>query len=478
MTKAQLASAERRPPAWLVAVKSQLRLLNWFHRLWLLMPLVIWFSYWPRLSWGANATMNFRLTIPMVYVVVLALAGLPVIWRLRRNLARDRLVWLASALVIWSILTVAWSSNLLRGLLTAGFMGLLWLVFLASYASRTQMQWLMLTLAKLLVGTAVTMGLLALGQMAAGTYIESRQSLGLCAGCVAGQFGFVRPNLFAIEPQFLGSLLLAPTLFMSYHLLKYRNRWYHWLITGLLVTVLYLTMSRGAIYALGLGIVLLWVVVHCNWRRRLSLLSLVALSGVVCLIIQGGLAAANPHIAESFGGAITKSLNHVSLGMIDWRNRDSEAAPSSPSTATPPSTVQPNDNKDNKTRPVYDGYVAESTNVRVNLSKVALTAWSKQSWWRRLLGTGMGSAGQVMAQQTGSSYQKEIVQNEYVEVLLERGLIGLVLLLITIVTVFYRLRYFRWSWAIIVAYLAQYCFFSGLPSALHVFLVTTILLTL
>ena len=115
--------------------------------------------------------------------------------------------------------------------------------------------------------------------------------------------------------------------------------------------------------------------------------------------------------------------------------------------------------------------------MRLGLTKTALTAWRSNRLGQQLFGTGLGSAGIVLARQTGSQYQKEIVQNEFVEVLLERGLVGLALLG-GLVVLYGRLCFQRRDYlalAILVAYLTQWCFFSGLPNALHIYLVLALL---
>ena len=45
----------------------------------------------------------------------------------------------------------------------------------------------------------------------------------LCDGCVYKMFGFPHPNGFSIEPQFMGNLLLAPILVITWMLLTNNN---------------------------------------------------------------------------------------------------------------------------------------------------------------------------------------------------------------------------------------------------------------
>ena len=64
-----------------------------------------------------------------------------------------------------------------------------------------------------------------------------------------------------------------------------------------------------------------------------------------------------------------------------------------------------------------------------------------------------------------------MVQNEYLEKLLETGLIGLVLFVLIIGLLFQKTKHKKYLWAIFVAFLVQWWFFSGYPNALHIFLV-------
>ena len=442
------------------------RRLSLLERLWLMAPIMIWFSYLPRISLAEDGTMNYELSLTLIYVVILAIVGLPRVWHHRSELRQSRPIWLASAFVGWSGLCVIWSDNHTRGLLTFAVYVVLYLVFLVLVAERRLLRQLLPKLVKVAIWATISACLLAIAQMVLGTFvITNRHSLGLCAGCVAGQFGFIRPNLLAIEPQFLGSLLLAPLLYITYLTLRGKHDYTKQsLLLVLMLTTLWLTLSRGAIYAYLASLVVMILLVR-KWRRQLVVVGLIALSLVVCLVCQGALASANPRIDSSFTQAISTSLNHLSMGIVRLPYQRQ-------STTTLPSISQDHDKQ-----PAYHGYVAESTNVRLSLTRTALAAWRSNQLGQQLFGTGLGSAGIVLARQTGSRYQKEIVQNEFVEVLLERGLIGLALLG-GLVVLYGRLCSQRRDYlalVILVAYLAQWCFFSGLPNALHIYLVLALL---
>ena len=442
------------------------RRLSLLERLWLMAPIMIWFSYLPQISLAEDGTMNYELSLTLIYVVILAIVGLPRIWYHRSELRQSRPVWLASAFVGWSGLCVIWSDNRTRGLLTFAVYAVLYLVFLALVAERRLLCQLLPKLVRVAIRATASACLLAIIQVILGTFVVTdRHTFGLCAGCVAGQFGFIRPNLLAIEPQFLGSLLLAPLLYITYLTLRGKHDYAKQpLLLVLMLTTLWLTLSRGAIYAYLASLVVMILLVR-KWRRMLAVVGSVALSLVICLICQGALASANPRIDSSFTQAVSTSLNHLSMGIIrlPYQRKSPTSLPSIP--------------REHDKQPAYHGYVAESTNVRLGLTKTALAAWRSNRLGQPLFGTGLGSAGIVLARQTGSQYQKEIVQNEFVEVLLERGLVGLALLG-GLVVLYGRLCFQRrdhLTLTILVAYLTQWCFFSGLPNALHIYLVLALL---
>ena len=451
-----------------VEVKS----LRIFERVLLLAPILLWLAYWPVIRIGSNATMNFELSLALIYCVVLALTGLPLIWRSRDMLVKSPAVLLSGAFILWSAATIIWSDNPLRGVLSVGIAGVLWLVLLAVLADRKRVQKLAPALTKLLLLATMIICAFELVQFVGGIWLSRREPLLLCLGCSAVQFGFVRPNVFAIEPQFLGNMLLLPTLILTRRLIIKRWSRQNVLMFMVALSGLFLTMSRGAIYAFVIGAIVLAVVYYKQWRRLLSGIGLTAAVFVIALVMQGFAAALNPHLTESFGGAIAKVVSQLSLGVI---NLDKPSKPNVNNDADVPE--QATAKASNEAKPRYDGYVAESTDVRTSFSKVALSVWSSNPR-NMLIGVGVGGAGVAMARYEHSDWSKEIVQNEFVEVLMERGVIGLGLLLLLIGVIAYVLwrSHNVWAWAILIAYLVQYCFFSGLPNALHVYVAVVVLL--
>lgn len=63
-----------------------------------------------------------------------------------------------------------------------------------------------------------------------------------------------------------------------------------------------------------------------------------------------------------------------------------------------------------------------------------------------------------------------MVQNNYLELLLELGVIGIILFIVVLVAWFRTTKQNVAAWAIMAAFVVQWWFFSGYPNALHIFL--------
>jgi hypothetical protein len=477
----------RKVKSWLGEQKSAWKNLTWSDYLWLGLIPALWFSYQPLISFGDFANMHLELSIPLIYLVILAATQLPSIWRARAKLMKNRAVWLVASLVVWQSLSVIWSDNAARGILTAGIVWLLFATFLAALA-KTNWRELMPRIFQVVMVSAVVMSLFALYQFIAGLWLAREVTL-LCAGCVAGQFGFVRVTGFAIEPQFFGSLLILPLLWLAARGLKLdkteSNSRANWILYGFLLFILVLTLSRGAIYAVVIGLIVLLIISFIQkkvWRGQLLLVGVGLISLILAIAAQGVAAVANPATNDTFRASVARSVSQLSLGIINLAppaettdNRNSseltedatksvELTDSASAQNISEPVVEPNPDQ-----PRFDGYVEVSTDTRTNLAKLGLQTWA-QNLRVMVAGVGLGGSGVAMRDYTHKIDAMEITQNEFVERLLEGGVVGLVLFAAVIVGWFYLTRRAKWLWAVGAAFLIQWNFFSGLPNALHVYL--------
>ena len=282
----------------------------------------------------------------------------------------------------------------------------------------------------------------------------------MCAGCTYQMFGFPHPNGFAIEPQFMGNLLLAPTLISGWLML--RNKKYLF-VFFVLATTLFLTFSRGAIYALlvAVFVMVVWQVIETKKWKALSIWLAIVVSFLFTLNVQGMMAQMSKTDDTYFTG-ISKVINHLSLGIIDFGINGGG-----------------NVGAIDGTKAAFDGYVAESTDTRLRLSGAAFEVWSGDLK-TVMFGVGLGGAGQALYVNGLSPAPKEIVQNQYASLLLETGVVGVALFVLTLVLAVQTIWRSPWRVMLIsllVAYGITLLFFSGLPNALQIYLLPVFLWT-
>ena len=182
------------------------------------------------------------------------------------------------------------------------------------------------------------------------------------------------------------------------------------------------------------------------------------------LNLQGVMAEVGP-TSDNYLTGVTKVLNQLSLGVIDIKVEK-------PVAESPASDVIFVNNE-----PMFDGYVEQSTNIRMSLTGSALKVW-KKDFSTILFGVGVGGAGEALyaAGETGSP--KEIVQNEYASLLLEIGVVGVLLtimLVLSILKLVVKLDNSVTILSLMVAFMVTLFFFSGLPNALHIYLMPVML---
>lgn len=478
--------------------KKNLKIFNlegWFRFLLVILPMVLFFSYYPVISFGKDEAMNFELSLPLIWLVLFDILVLTMMVR-EKTLFKDwKKKWVWVFFPAWLTVSVFWSQNCIRGFLTVG---ILWLIYLAVDG--------MWSFRKVLDGefrakwwkwffgfTLVICGWCLLQCILDLVGINREYTL-MCEGCTYRVFGFPHPNGFAIEPQFMGNLLLAPVL-VAMWLLFFKKRDLKkkssaGMMIGLfaMLTTLFLTFSRGAIYALVLALIVMSVLVvvrgkkeRRNLVRQVGVAWVMAVFAFVVALNCQGLMAAVSSTNDTYGTGVAKVLNHLSLGVIDIDGKKDDDW----SGKTQASELQENrgesvekpveNYKDNEA--IFDGYAEESTNVRLMISSAGLETW-RQELKTVLFGVGLGGAGQALYQNGLTSTPKEIVQNQFVSLLLETGLVGILLLILTIYLILklvVRSNYLVLMMSLILAYSVTLCFFAGLANALHIYLLPVII---
>ena len=459
--------------SWYKHVRQQK--FNQLEKVVLIAPIAIWFSYIPTVHFTENSGANIEISASVAYIIIVALVGLPLVLKNRYTLYNSKLVWLAGLFVSWNVLSVLWSENLVRTILTAGMWLVLYIDFLTIMSLR-RLKELVPLMQTIFLVTATIMSGIAIIQVIYGTWFD----WGLCRGCVAHGFGFVRPSVFTIEPQFFGNLLLAPIIMIMQ---RYINRTARhsdgWMMITMLVA-LYLTLSRGAIFALLIGGVALMFINIKRLHRDVIILPLMVGVGFISgALLHAVCTQFNPRVADGFYDSITKSVNQLTLGVITIssteRHSTSEMIKSAPDPKTSGRGEVPEALTVQPPKAQITGYVEESTNERTKLVRLAKETWQRDGM-TMLFGVGSGAAGRALftqTQQTGG--EAEIIQNQYMELLLENGIIGCLFAAAAGVAFMIQTNRHRWVWAIMTAYAVQWLFFSGLPNALHLYLILAVI---
>lgn len=429
--------------------------------------------------------MNFELSLPLIWLVIFDVIGAVslVVFKKLRSLARKWYFWLFP---FFAFISCLWSPNPLRGLLTAGILILIWLAGSIMVTLKDEIldadfrkSWL-----KVFLVSSVLICAWCIAQCILDLAGVSRENTLLCLGCTYRSFGFPHPNGFAIEPQFMGSLLLAPIFTALYLILKSQKLSEGRAVTKIVLYfiftfTLFLIFSRGAIYGFIVGLVFFLayaLVAKKAWKKALAVIGVTALAFFASLGVQGWMADASP-TDDTFLAGVAKSLNHLSLGIIDFRENVVKNTETGAENSTREGTEVVKNTKTEAEKSSFDGYVAESTEVRKELNKNAITIWAENP--RTILtGVGLGGAGEKMHEKGLTGSPKEIIQNEYLTILAETGLIGAGILIFTIIITARELVKSKilnkLSKGLLLSLAAAFAvtlgFFSGLPNALHIYL--------
>lgn len=466
----------------------------------ILFPPIFFFSYYPIISFAETSSMNYELSLPEIWLVLFFLLSLPQLKSIYKFYGVKKLI-VAAILPIYFSLTILWSANRSRAILTTG---LFWLLVFAGlnliyHLKNDKTKKLRSSLIKSLLISATVISAFCWIQCILDVAGVPRDATLLCQGCVATTFGFPHPSGFAIEPQFMGNLLIAPVLLCFYLLSKsYKTRQQNirlGLSTLFLTTTLFLTLSRGAIYAFLVGLAVMLVLIRKK-PMVIKALGYTVLSLVLSLVAFGAFSAVGP-TSDTFLSGTTKAIHQLTLGKIDLRpteakietrvetkteSAENETTAEFITEANTESAINPSAEISVQT-PLetgstahFSGYVAESTNTRLNLNSLAIKTWSSSPQYI-IIGAGLGSAGTTMHEAFPEELgPKEIVQNEYVSLLLETGTLGIIAVLFVVIftTVYLAkqklLRHNPLFISTVFAFALTLLFFSGLPNALHLYL--------
>ena len=464
------------------------------------LPLALCFSYHPVISFGSSGTMNFEFSIAEIYLVIFALISIFDFENLRMLcFYYGKRLFLFALLPLYAALSAIWSPDHLRAIFTAGLLAILIFDALQANLIIHNTPFLEVSFKRHLLKSAIFISIICWLQCFLDVLGVSRNFTGLCEGCTYQAFGFPHPSGFAIEPQFMGNLLIVPALLAIFNLVYdpknplFLRKSTQIIVAVFLTSTLFLTLSRGAIYAFLIGLAIIFLMgfpsikykikksklnitgFGINWAT-FAVIPIVLGSFLLSLAAEGVFAQISP-TNDTFWTGVTKSVHQLSLGKIDLR----------PEELKNQSEEKPEETKPDAQSSTFTGYVEQSTSFRTRLANDALDVWN-DSPTNLIFGTGVGSAGTKMLEKDPElGIEKEIVQNQYAEVLLELGLVGVVLIVLMFVKTLYLGRAVDpisgpmdfimnpLLLASVVAFLVSIIFFSGLPNALHIYLLPLLL---
>lgn len=426
----------------------------------------IFFSYAPTISFGSSMGTNFEISITQITIVLFIISSIALLFKQRSVVIKNRTVQLLIAYSLIATISLIWTANLTRGIL---FVGLSWVItalWCSVVARKQTVKTHSTKLATLVLCTTLAVCGVAWFQVFGDAIGLPTTITLLPLPYVSDVFGFARPTAFALEPQFLGSLLLAPILYAVHKEVDTTATMLTRIVLFVAFATLIATISRGAFVAFIIGLALLSVsiVVTKNYKSILKIAGITGLSMVVSIMSLALATSLNTRNDITGAQAVAKAVNHVSLGVITINADPSSPVPAKTGIeAATPATNDP--------QPT-EGYVAESTNSRLLMSQEAIKMWTS-SPFRLLFGVGVGGFGATLHAQNPVYAPSSIVNNQYLEVLAENGMIGLlafVAIFASILVVFWQRK--KWLYiSLLAAYLAQWLFFSGNVNVLHIWVV-------
>ena len=281
---------------------------------------------------------------------------------------------------------------------------LLWTVVLTGYfmvsryvrASKEQAM-----ASRILITVGLVTATFGLLQFILNTYFNvPGQDVGLTPNYVKAVFGFARIQSVGIEPLYYAAFLHMPVFLAMVTVLfnRAKRQLVSILTLAFLILVEVLTLSRGAYLGIIGGSIV--VVLALIWLRQLPWKSLgvVAVAAVLAIACAEGFIALSGLVGTSANGAasVTTFSEHAIGG-----------------TATRGTSVDP------RIAAMKDAYAMAKKHL--------------------VVGVGPGNYGVVTTLQKTAQNQKPIVNNFFLEVLAEQGVIGLILCLAFFATIFIRL---------------------------------------
>lgn len=434
-------------------------------RYWLLISLIFTapMSFTPSIALPVFDFPSFRIGLYQVLAVLFVLSCAPLFAKGLKRLSKSRL-FVAGAVLFALVFSIglATTSTFPRTVLySASLVSLLLLGISGYFAWRELTKHQRETAFTSLLWSGVVFGSLAIIQLVVASF--DKTALGtLCTGCSGAVFGFPRINLFAAEPQFFANSLL-PALFASFFF-RSNKRLANWALV-LTSVAIGLTFSRGAFLAIAVSVVVYIIIQLIRKDSIKSFLQhcciMVASILVAFALLIGSAAIRYRETPYIVFNTTVSMLDHISMGTINISQKTS---------------VQAMANNNPSDDFIPEGYVAASSNDRLDAASLALNAWNDSSK-NILFGVGMGNLGAYVNEYVSGAPSNLTVYIWYILVLAELGIVGLTGLLLAPAYLLWKLVHsnlsappFALAFTVTVAFLIQLFSFGSYINSMYQYL--------
>lgn len=384
--------------------------------------------------------------------------------------------------IFWTLVLLGWlSASFLWGGHTSHelyYISLVLVAFLFAIgiyglfrASKIQINYL----TKVILVVGVVLSIWAVWQFIGESIGIDRAYTNICKTCLQHDIGFARASGFSQEPEHFSTVLLGPLVLMLVLLMQNRQRKAQsllWVGAISIVAALLLASSRSGLLALSFILVSFGVFATLQHKGRFAVKLCGAFAGAI--IVTLALIGWSGTVGDSSGSKYTleRYVAHVSGGLVvfgDEQKRlsevessieqkvESKAGPSQFNYVTDATDYGPS------------GAIVYSTESRLETYKAALSLWT-QNGKNFLIGVGWGNFGTAAHMRNPVVFNQDtIVNNQYLQIAVELGLVGVGLFVLSVVYVG-RFIYVsaldgRLKFAIAVLFIGygiQLMFYSGL----------------
>ena len=456
-----------------------------------LVIILIPFSYQPRIYLDSLQGLSMEISFVQIAGAAFVLSSLQSIFRNRKKLIENWAIRLLGIYIILNWVSILWSADAVRTIVLSTYWTFLFAVVLAIAALFIDKKIKQKEITNpLIIGTVIglTFGI----WQYLGVMLGLDSSLTLIRHAYNAElFGFPRIQAFALEPQFYANGLITPALYLSWRVLLKKWNTYHYILLAWVFGAFLLTVSRGAMagfvvaMAMMIGIFIFDKKVQDKLKifGRYFAVLLASFIVVLGLIYVSGEIQGDHHNGPK---SVETFIDHMSHNVIDINlaseNLDQQTPEHDAPTQAPPEQKPTNTSGSSHTKPTpsstssnIDGLVEESTTGRLYMYRKAIEIGT-DNVAVMFFGVGVGSFGPALQSADELvTINNHVVNNLYLEIFAEQGIIGLSLFLGFIGAlardIYKKTRVYALVFGtILAAYLVQYFFFSLQTNVIQVWL--------